>query len=75
MKPTHEQFNDFLAHRPLPSVAFEHDNPVEIVGGGFAGDSGNIVNVEQLGDDPMYLIELHSGRDVTIRQSLLRVVV
>ncbi len=74
MKPSHDQHDDFLARRPLPGVAFEHNDPVEVIGGGHVGDSGAIVSVERLGDDPAYLIELGSGQDAVISQSLLRLV-
>ena len=72
MKPTHDQHNDFFAHRPLPGLVFEHDDFVMIVGGDHAGDSGSIISVEELGVDPLYLVELASGQDAVIRQSLLR---
>jgi len=72
MKPTHEQHNDFFAHTPLPGVRFEHNDAVEIVGGDHLGESGSIVSVELLGDDPHYLVELGSGQDAVISQSFLR---
>jgi ribosomal protein S4E len=74
MKPSHDQHNDFLAHRPLPGVAFEHNDTVAVMGGAHAGDSGSIVSVEELGQDPIYLVELSSGQDAVISQSLLRLV-
>lgn len=72
MSPSHDQQNDFFGHRPIPGVAFEHDDAVEVTGGEHAGDSGAIISVEELGDDPAYLVELSSGQDAIIRQSLLR---
>jgi ribosomal protein S4E len=74
MKPSHDQHNDFFAHRPIAGVAFEHNDAVMVVGGDHAGDSGSIVSIEELGEDPIYLIELGSGDDVFIKQSLLRLV-
>ena len=74
MKLSHDQHNDFLAHRPLPGVAFEHNDAVEVIGGEYAGDSGSIVSVEQLGDNPVYLVELGPGQDAVISQSFLRLV-
>ena len=74
MKPTQDQHNDFFANRPLPGVAFEHNDAVEVTGGEHAGDSGAIISVEELGDDPVYLVELGSGQDAVISQSLLRLV-
>jgi hypothetical protein len=69
MKPTFEQHNDFLAHRPLQGVVYEHDDYVQIVAGEHKGNRGSIVSVEELGDDPVYLIELEAGRDVHVSQS------
>jgi ribosomal protein S4E len=72
MKPTHEQHLEFLAHRPLHGVLFEHNASVEVINGAHAGDSGSIVSVENLGDDPTYLVELNSNKDAVIHQSRLR---
>lgn len=72
MKPTRQQQKDFFAHRPLDGVRFEHNDAVDVIGGAHAGDSGSIVSLEQLGDDPTYLVELGSGQDVVIHQVFLR---
>jgi|RhisoiCoNPM_1038542.scaffolds.fasta_scaffold07131_2 hypothetical protein len=74
MKPSQDQHNDFFAHRPLPGVALEHNDSVEVIAGEHAGEGGSIVSVEQLGTDPAYLIELGSGKDAVIFQSQLRLV-
>ena len=74
MQPTHEQHNAFLSHEPLPGVLFEHNVYVRVVGGEHAGDSGSLVSIEALGDDPVYLVELESNKDASIPQSCLRVV-
>lgn len=74
MKPTHDQQNEFLDHRPLPGVSFEHNDAVVVVAGEHSGDSGAIISVEELGDDPVYLVELGSGQDAIVSQSLLRAV-
>lgn len=72
MKPSHDQHNDFLAHRPLPGVSFEHNDTVIVVAGEHAGRAGSIVSIEALGSDPVFLVELGSGKDVDIAQSNLR---
>jgi len=72
MKPTHQQRNDFLARLPLPGVRFEHNTYVNVVAGTWQGDAGSIISVEELGDDPLYLVELESGKDALISQSSLR---
>ena len=71
-RPTFDQANDFLAHRPVPGVAFEHNDFVEITGGEHAGLMGSLVSVAQLGDDPVYLVEVDSGFDVHVPQAMLR---
>ena len=71
MKLSHDQHNDFLAHKSRHGVSFGHNDAVEIMGGEHAGDSGSIVSLEELGEDPLYLVELASGQDAFIRQSFL----
>jgi len=73
MKPTHQQHNDYLAHEPLPGVSFAQNSYVAIVAGEHAGKSGSLISVETLGNDPVYLVELESGKDVLVPQSCLRV--
>lgn len=74
MKPTAEQHNDFFAHKPLPGVCFGHNVGVQVQSGPHAGSGGSIISVEELGDDPLYLVELGSGKDIRARQSQLRAV-
>ena len=73
MKPTSDEQNDFFAHRPITGVAFEHSNSVLVVSGVHRGATGEIISIEELSDDPAFLVELSSGQDVVIRQSQLRV--
>jgi hypothetical protein len=72
MKPTFDQYNDFLAHRSIPGVMMEHNAFVEVLGGDWSGQRGSVVSVEVLGPDPVYLIELESGVDRLVAQSCLR---
>jgi ribosomal protein S4E len=75
MKPTFQQHNDFLDLKPIPGVALQHNDFVMVVGGEHIGDSGSIVSVENLADDPTYLVELEKFRgDALIRQSDLQFV-
>ncbi|CAN7376570.1 hypothetical protein LJR143_002075 [Pseudoxanthomonas sp. LjRoot143] len=71
MKPSSYQHNEFFAHRPLSGVTFKHNDAVDIVGGDYAGNSGSIVGLDELGEDPCHLVELGSGQDVFISQSCL----
>jgi ribosomal protein S4E len=72
MKPTFAQHNDFLAHKRIEGVAFEHDDYVLVIAGEHKGDKGSIVSVEELGEDPVYLVELESGGDVCLSQSQIK---
>jgi len=73
MIPTHEQHNDFLAHKHLDRIVFEHNDCVDIIGGEYAGRRGSIIGVKELEDDPIYWVELGaSGKDVFVKQSWLR---
>jgi ribosomal protein L24 len=71
MKPTRDEHNDFLARRRLAGVSLEHNDYVKVVSGSHVGDAGSIISVEELGDDPVYLVELESGKDARIGQSNL----
>jgi len=69
MKPTFGQHNDFLAHKPIKGVRFEHNDYVRIVAGEHKGKNGSLVSIEDLGEDPLYLLELETGSDVHVRQA------
>lgn len=69
MKPTFDQHNDFLAHRPVPGVEFEHNEYVRVISGKSKGHKGSLVSVLELGEDPVFLLELESGFDVEVRPS------
>ena len=71
MRPTSQQRSAFLAHEPLPGVVLAHNDFVRVSAGEHAGESGSIVSVEELGEDPVYLIELESGQDALVAQSWL----
>jgi hypothetical protein len=69
MKPTAAQHNAFLAQELLPGVVFRHGEFVRVVSGRSVGSAGSLVSVEELGDDPVFLLELESGFDARVRQS------
>ena len=69
MRPTLQQSNNFLAHKPIEGVRFEHNDYVRVCSGEYKGHTGSVVSVEELGQDPLYLLELEAGKDVTVRQS------
>lgn len=72
MRPTHKQRNDFLAHKSIEGVSFEHNDYVLIVAGEHKGANGSLVSIEDLGADPLYLLELESGFDVHVHQSQIK---
>jgi hypothetical protein len=67
--------NDFLAHKPIPGVRFEHNDYVHVVAGNHKGESGSLVSLHTLADDPSYVLEAESGRDLIVLQSHLQRVV
>lgn len=69
MKPTIDHHNNFLAHKPIEGVGFEHNEYVRIVSGEHKDKRGSLVSVEELGDDPLFVLELESGFDIRVRQS------
>ena len=71
MKPTSTQHNAFLAQELLPGVTFKHNEFVRVSSGANAGSAGSLVSVEELGDDPVFLLELESGVDILVKQSQL----
>ena len=64
--------DDFRAGRALPGVTFAHDDLVEITGGEHAGMTGSLIGVASIGDDPVLVVEIDSGFEVEVPQSLLR---
>lgn len=74
MRPSHQQGNDFLAHRPITGVGLQHNDAVNIVGGEHQGKAGSIVSLEDIGPYPIYLVELDSGFDVSVAENHLQFV-
>ena len=71
MRPTSHQHAAFVSGEALPGVAYKHNAAVRVTAGDCVGELGAIVSVEELGSDPIYLVELGSGKDVRVRQSCL----
>ena len=70
-QPTQQQCADFLAGRPVPGVAFAHDDLVTIGAGEQAGNVGSILALVDRCDDPVYRVEIDSGFEVDVAQSNL----
>jgi hypothetical protein len=63
----------WLAGEAIAGVKFAQNDPVEIVSGSEAGEGGAVILLLDLESDPLYLVELGSGRgDRKVRQSALR---
>jgi hypothetical protein len=63
----------WLAGERLAGVNFAQNDAVEIVSGSEAGERGAIILLLDLEPEPLYLVELGSGRgDRKVRQSALR---
>ncbi len=71
MKATLQQSNAFLSHEPIPGVVFEHNDYVRVIAGEHVGDSGSLISLEELGEDPVYLVELETNQDALVAQSCL----
>ena len=72
MKPTSAQLKDFLANRPVAGVALEFHDYVNVIEGDDAGDSGSVVDLEDIGTEPIYRVELDSGKSVLVAESHLQ---
>ena len=72
MKPSTAQLQDFLANRPVSGVPLALQDYVNVIEGDHAGDSGSVVNLEEVGTDPIYLVELESGKHVLVAGSHLQ---
>ena len=62
----------WLAGETVAGVEFALHDPVEVAGGPFDGERGAITLLMGLTPEPTYLVTLASGRDVRLRQSVLR---
>ncbi|MDH5632923.1 MAG: hypothetical protein OEZ10_08000 [Gammaproteobacteria bacterium] len=69
MKPTIQQHNDFLSHLPVDGLDLEHNDPVLVVNGMNKGKRGVVVSIIELGEDPLLIIELETGKDVEEKQT------
>lgn len=71
MNPIDDFGTEFLAHRPIPGVRFEHNDFVRIISGEHKGKTGSLVSLNSLGKDPIFTLELESGFDIEIPQSAI----
>jgi hypothetical protein len=63
--------NDFLAHRLIPGVRFEHNDSVRVISGKHQGMTGSLVCINMLGEEPLFTLELETGFDIVIPQSAI----
>lgn len=69
MKPTLAQHSAFLSQELLRGVTYRHNEYVTVIAGEYVGTAGSLVSVEDLGNDPVFLIELDRGFDALVHQS------
>jgi hypothetical protein len=72
--PSLDVDNDFLAHRSVPGVRFEHNDYVQVTSGPYTGERGSLVCLLTLGIDPCFVLESESGQDLEVLQSQLKLV-
>jgi hypothetical protein len=61
--------NDFLAHKPIPGIRFEHNDSVRVISGEHQGKVGSLVCINSLVEYPVFTLELDSGFDIVVLQS------
>jgi len=62
-----------MAGEEIPGIDFGPNAAIEITEGPHAGDGGTIIVLLAVRPEPLYLVELRSGKgDVRVRQSALR---
>lgn len=72
MKPTPTQRDDFLAYRPVPGLTFALNDYVNVIVGELAGESGTVTSLEEIGQDPVYLVKLDSDKYALLPASFLQ---
>jgi hypothetical protein len=73
-EPTRGAGDRWLAGARVDGVRFAHRETVRIVLGRHTGELGTVALLLSLDADPLFLVELASGRDVRVRQSALQAV-
>ena len=63
--------DDFLNHRSIQGIAYEHNEYVYVIAGEYSGESGSLVYVQSVGPEPAFVLEAESGRDIVVLQSQL----
>ena len=61
--------NDYLAHKKIPNVKFEHNSQVRVLTGEYKNSLAYTTSVEKLDPDPIYLLETWDGIDIRVPQS------
>lgn len=74
MKPSLLEANAFLSGELLQVCRYRHNDYVRVVNGPHSGDAGSLVSIEELGADPLFLVELESQQDSVIGQSALELI-
>jgi hypothetical protein len=63
--------HQWYSFQPIRGVAFFVNDAVQVRNGANAGSRGAVISLEAVEPEPLYLVELASGSDVTLPQSAL----
>ena len=67
-----QRINDlWFRQQPIPGTTYLLNDPVRIVSGAHAGSSGAVIALLELEPEPLYLVELGTGGDVRVPESVL----
>jgi hypothetical protein len=72
MPDNQDPISRWMSGESLPKVAFAHNQSVEVQSGPLKGTRGAIVTIITFDPEPLYVVELSSGKDQQLYQSALR---
>ena len=69
-----ELIERWMAGEALQGVEYELNDLVEVLAGTHAGERGTVIAPVEFEPEPVFVVELSTGTDVEVAQSLLRAV-
>ena len=66
---TQYELENLWIKSPIPGVAYQFGDKVSVISGEQAGEVGRIVALLAIEPSPMYVIELPTGKGLTLLQS------
>jgi transcription antitermination factor NusG len=64
----------FLAGEQIQGLRFKHNDYVSVISGPHAGIAGSLVSLLSLDPEPIFVMELESGRDAEVAQTDIQLV-